>query len=418
VQDEDRLADELASLRIERGRSKASGGAPEPRKRSLLIYLVLLLMAALGVVSYFLFREGKGRLFADEVEVGQVSLMSPSQQDVTLVATGYVYARKKATVAPKTVGRLVRLLVDETDQVKEGQVIAELESADANAQLAQLRAEIAAGRARAERARADVAEASARFERADALLKRGAGVQADYDDAKLRVSTTRSQVSAVEAELHATEARQQVVQVQLENTRVRAPFAGTVIRKLAEIGEVVSPSSATGGIVLIESLDKLEVQTDVSESQFAKVKVGTPAEILLDAFPDRRFSGKVGEIRQTVDRAKAAVTVKVRFDDDEDVGGVLPDMAAKVNFRSHALDKQERKAAPKLVAPVDAIARRDGQPVLFTVEDSHARMQTVALGATYGDQVELTSGPSAGTRIIRRPSGDIRDGFPVKEKKK
>ncbi|HZS40838.1 MAG TPA: efflux RND transporter periplasmic adaptor subunit [Polyangia bacterium] len=416
MSDDDRLADELASLRIERGGRKSSSTVEPARRRGGWGWVIaLIVLAAGGVGSFFLFREGKGRIFASEVELGSVSLMSPAQQDVTLVATGYVYARKKATVAPKAVGRIAKLLVDETSTVKENQVIAELESSDAQAAMAQLRADIAAARARAERARADVADADIRFQREDALLKRGAGIQANFDDAKSRLTASRSQVSAVEAEMRAIEARQSVVSVQLENTRVRAPFAGTVIRKLAEVGEMVSPSTAAG-IVTIATLDDLEVQADVSESQFSKVKVGTPTEILLDAFPDKRFRGAVSEIRQSVDRAKAAVTVKVRFSDDSK--GVLPDMAAKVSFLTHALDEQALKAAPKLVAPADAIARRDGEPVLFTVEDGHARQQAVKLGPQIGTQIELVSGPSAGTQVIRNPTSEIRDGFPIKEKKK
>jgi RND family efflux transporter MFP subunit len=414
VSDEDRLANELASLKIERDRprSRADGN----RRSGVPGWVVgALVVGALGTAGFFVFREGKGRIFPDEVELGAVGLMSPAQADVTLVATGYVYARKKATVAPKVAGRLARLYADETSVVKEGQVIAELESADAQAQLAQVRADIAAARAKVERARADVTDSDNRFQREDTLLKKGAGTQAAYDDAKLRLSMSRTALSSAEADVHAVEARHQAVTVALENTKVRAPFAGTVIRKIAEIGEVVTPTSQQG-ILTIASLDDLEVQADVSEAQFSKVRVGTPTEILLDAFADKRFRGAVSEIRPTVDRAKASVTVKVRFTDDS--RGVLPDMAAKVSFLAKALDEQALKAAPKVVAPADAVATRNGRQVLFTIEDGHARELVVALGPQIGTQVELTSGPGPGTQVIRNPPADLRDGQPVKEKKK
>jgi RND family efflux transporter MFP subunit len=418
VADEEHLANELASLRIDRDRKKKGAAKSAGGRRGVPGWLVaLLLLPVLGVGGWFVMREGRGRMFPDEVEIGTVALMSPQPEDVKLVASGYVYARRKATLAPKIAGRVAKLLVDETATVKEGQLVAELEATDALAALSQVRADIAAGRARAERARADVADAQTRFDREDALLKRGAGTQAAFDDAKARLAQARAQLGAVEAEVHATEARREAAQVQLDNTRLRAPFAGTIVRKLAEVGDVVTPSGATG-VFTIASLDDLEVQADVSEAQFSKVRPATPTEVLLDAFPDRRFRGTVSEIRPSVDRAKASVTVKVRFSDPTE--GVLPDMAAKVSFLSKALDAAALKAAPKLVAPADAVVTRDGKRVLFTVEDGRARSLEVAPGKTYGTSVELTgaSPPTAGTRVVRNPSPDLRDGFPIKEKKR
>jgi RND family efflux transporter MFP subunit len=344
--------------------------------------------------------------------------MSPAQADVKLVSTGYVQARRKATVAPKTAGRLAKLLVDEGDEVKADQLIAELESADAHAQLAQVKADISAAKAKAERARADVEDARVKLEREDGLLKKGAGTQMAFDDARTRMQMAKAQAAAADADVHSVEARQQAVSVQLDNSKVRAPFAGTVIRKLAEIGEILSPLSAqtTVGIVVIADLKDLEVQADVSESQFSKVRVGTPAEILLDAFPDKRFRGEVGEIRPTVDRAKASVTVKVRFTDD--TKGVLPDMAAKVSFLSKKLDDEALKAAPKLVVPADAVLARDGHKVVLTIEDDHVKAMPVTIVATSGNVVELKDGPSPGTRVIRHPDDKLREGAAVKEKKK
>jgi HlyD family secretion protein len=413
VADDQRLADELASLRIDRDRKKAP--AQSPKRRGVPTWLVtLLIVGFIGAGGWFVFRE-RGRVFPDEVELGTVTLVSPQPEDVSLVASGYVYARRRATVAPKINGRLARLLVDETDHVKASQIVAELESAEAQAQLAQVRADIAAGRARVERARSDLAEAQMHFDRQQTLFQRGADTQAAFDDAKSRLAVAKSALSATEAETHSVEARLQAAQVQVENTKVRAPFDGTVIRKLTEVGEVVTPTSQTG-IFTIASLDDLEVQADVSEAHFAQVRVGTPTEILLDAFPDRRFRGRVSEIRPSVDRSKASVTVKVRFADA--VTGVLPDMAAKVSFLTKALDEQALKAAPKLAAPADAIVTRDGKSVLFTIEDERARQFAVRTGQRMGAMVELMTGPPPSTHVIRNPSGELRDGSSVKEKKK
>jgi RND family efflux transporter MFP subunit len=343
--------------------------------------------------------------------------MSPAQSDVTLVATGYVYARKKANISPKVGGRLAKLYVDEGSVVKEGQVLAELESSDVQAQLQQLRADIVAAKAKVERARADFADATTRFNREKELLAKEAGTQMAHDDAKARLETARTTLVSAEADVQSVEARHNSVSVAIENTRVRAPFGGTVLRKLAEVGEVIAPFTLSG-IVTLASLDDLEVQADVAEAQFHKVKVGTPAEIILDAFPDKRFRGQVSEVRQIVDRSKAAVTVKVRFSDA--AAGVLPDMAAKVSFLTKALDAEALKAAPKLVAPADAVVERGGRKVVFTVDDGQARALPVTVKGPFSENsLEIAdSGPTTGTKVIRRPNEKIRDGVSVKEKKK
>jgi len=426
---DDRLAEELASLRIDRGqrrtdaRFETNGAASrsDGRGGNAGRYVAIgLVIVALGAGGAYFFAEGKARVFAEEVELGQVTLVSPQQSEVTLVSTGYVFARRRATIAPKVQGRLARLLVDEGAVVKKDQLIAELESADAQAQVAQVRADIAAARARIERSQAERKDAEGRAAREDDLMKRGAGTQAAVDDARNRVSAVRAQESAAVAEAHAAEARQQAVSVGLENTRIRAPFDGTITRKLAEIGEVMAFSaSGTPGILTIASLDDLEVQADVAETQFSKVKVGTPAEIILDAFPDRRFRGEVSEIRQTVDRAKASVTVKVRFLDD--TRGVLPDMAAKASFLSRKLEEKDLSARPKLVAPTDSVVERDGKKVVLTIAEGRTQALAVEVAGPIGkdgSMLELSSGPTTGTSVIRHPPSGLVAGMPAKEKKK
>ncbi len=420
--EEDRLADELASLRLDRGdtRVRANGSARARgdgrRSGGIGIIVGALILAGLGVGGYYVFREGSGRIFSEDVELGSVTLMSPAQSDVTLVATGYVYARKKANVSPKVGGRLAKLYVDEGSVVKENQVLAELESSDVQAQLQQLRADIVAAKAKVERARADLADATVRFNREKELLAKQAGTQMAYDDAKARLDAARTTLASAEADVQSVEARHNAVSVALENTKVRAPFNGTVLRKLSEVGEVIAPFTLSG-IVTLASLDDLEVQADVAEAQFHKVKVGTPAEIILDAFPDKRFRGQVTEVRQIVDRSKAAVTVKVRFTDPS--AGVLPDMAAKVSFLTKALDDEQLKAAPKLIAPSDAVVERSGRKVVFTLDEGHAHEVPVVVRGPFGSgSVELADGPTTGTRVIRHPDDKIRDGVSVKEKKK
>ncbi len=192
--DDDKMADELASLRIDRSKKGALGsrgpsrGSGESRPGRANWVLPVLLAVALCVAGYFLFLNGRGRVFPDEVEVGAVTLVSPAQEEVTLVATGYVYAKKRATVAPKTTGRLTRLYVDEGDKVKADQIIAELESADSQAQVAQLRADILASQAKVEQQKVALADADTKLVRETALHAKEAGTQASFDDATTRVA--------------------------------------------------------------------------------------------------------------------------------------------------------------------------------------------------------------------------------------
>jgi RND family efflux transporter MFP subunit len=408
------LADELASLRIQRDAPRG-GSSPVGRRSGGAGWLIAIaLIAGLGVGGFYLFREGKARVFAAEVELASVSLQSPQQEDVTLVATGYVYSRRKANVSPKINGRIARLYVQEGDHVKDGQLVAELETGDAQAQLAQVRADIAAAKARVERARADVIDADAKLKREAALLERGAGTEMAHTDAQLRLDTNKAQLAAAEAEARAAEARWQAAQVTLDNCKVRTPFAGIIVQKLLEVGE--ASNAASPGIFTIADLADLEVRADVSEAQFSKVRVGTPAEILLDAFPDKRFRGEVSEIRQSIDRAKAAATVKVKFSDD--ASGVLPDMAAKVSFLTKKLDDAALKQQPKLVVSSDALLVDHGRTIVFTVDGERVHAVEVVTGAKLGQVTELKNGPPPGARVVRNPSSELRDGSPIKEKSK
>src|SRR5260370_5996542 len=326
MSDEDGLASELASLRIDREPKRRAATSSNRLVTSAVVVVVVLLLGAAGLLF---FRRAEGSLFPEEVELGAVTLISPAHADVTLVATGYVYARKRATVAPKIIGRIARVLVDEGDRVKQNQVVAELDAGEAQAQLEQVRGDVVAAEAKVMRARADLSDAEVKLEREERLLPANATTRAAHEDAGARAESARAQLKAAQADVLAARARHSAAAVPLENTPVRAPFTGTVVHKMAEVGEVIALTGSSGkygGFSIVE-LDELAVQADVSEAQLSKVKVGTPAEIILDAFPDRRFRARVREIRPMVDRAKAAVTVTGGFEGA--AAALLPDQAAE-----------------------------------------------------------------------------------------
>jgi RND family efflux transporter MFP subunit len=208
--------------------------------------------------------------------------------------------------------------------------------------------------------------------------------------------------------------------VNLENCYVRAPFDGRITQKLTDIGEIVfgamsAGTGGRGGIASLADFSTLQVEADVSESQVAKLKIGTPAEILLDAFPERRYRAKVAEVRPRVDRAKATVTVKVGFVDDP--ADVLPDMGAKVTFLARELDEAAAKAQPIRAVQADAVVERGETKVVWVVDpQDQLRSVPVITGAPMGGLVALRDGPPPGTKVVRHPDGELRAGMKVKEK--
>src|SRR5205814_2432666 len=250
-------------------------------------------------------------------------------------ANGYVVPRTKASVSAKIPGRLEYLGVSEGSRVKAGEVIARIEGGEFAAQLASARANAAETDAQLVQSRRD-------FERAKKLRAQGLNSDADLENAETRVTV-------LEAQLNAAHAQVELASVNLENTRVRAPFDGTVLRKDAEVGEIVAPSSAGGGltrtaIVTMADLSTLEVEVDVNEAYIAQVSNGQPARITLDAYPDTSFSGRVRQVVPTADRQKATVLVKVSILDRDP--RILPEMGAKVVFDAHDAQAQ---AAPRRV---------------------------------------------------------------------
>ncbi len=416
VSDEaDKLATELESLRIDRDSPRTKPGCAERSRNRFPVFALLIGVAivATGLV-FFYARSQKSHFFSTEVELVSATLLSPAAPDVLLVSTGYVAARQKATVAPKMTGRIARLLVAEGDRVAPSQVLAELEASSVQAESTELSANIAAGHAKVESAKTEVADAEIKLGREKALASRGAGTQASLDDADAHLVSARARLNSAQADVRSIEAHRSATAVALENTKVRAPIGGTILRKFAEVGEVVPVASPTG-IFSLASLDDMEVQADVSESQIGKIFSATPAEIVLDAYPSKRFRGEVHEIRQMVDRAKAAVMVKVRFVDK--TVGVLPDMAAKVSFLSRPLDEKSLQAPSKLVAPADAVVERGGRKCVLTLDGERVHELPVTLGDTLGSSIELRSGVAAGTRVIAHPPAELGEGSVAKEKK-
>lgn len=386
---------DLSSLRIDRkgpGPTKAVGSRWV--KRAVTWSLVLLLAA---VAAYFILGFLNPPL---EVQLVGASLSSPSQANSVLTASGYVVARRKAAVASKGTGRLVFLGVDEGDKVKKGQVIARLEDAD-----------VAAARARAQEnlrvAEAELYDAKQSLERNRILLKQGVLAQSEYDASDMRY---RRVIATIEsARFGVKEA-----DVAVDNTLIVAPFDGTVLKKNADVGEIVAPlagaTSSRAAVVTIADMSSLEVDADVSEANITKISPEQNCEITLDAYPQQRYPGYVTKIVPTADRAKATVLVKIRFKDYDQK--VLPEMSAKVSFLKPG-SASDGDAKPVLTVPAAAVAKRNGRDVVFQLKDDRAVEVPVTIGQRLGASVEIQQGLKDGDKVIGKVEDKLVSGGKV-----
>lgn len=307
-------------------------------------WAVLALLAAVLLATVWWWRA------VPTVQATPVVMALPSQQFVTLTASGYVVAQRRAAVASKATGRLVELNVREGDPVREGQVLARLDASDVQAAMAAASAGVMQAEANWRQATSEQANAQAELVRSQGLQAQGFISPQAVDAARTRKQVATSAVEAARSAVMAAKAQLKAQQVNQDFTEIRAPFDGVVLVKNANVGDIITPFSSAAGsqgaVVTMADMRTLEVEADVSESQLGKVQVGQSVEIVLDALPDERFRGLVGGVVPTVDRAKATVTTKIRFEQLDP--RVLPEMSAKVNFLS-------RPVAPEDQRPVMAV---------------------------------------------------------------
>jgi HlyD family secretion protein len=386
------LKADLASLRIE----KTGRPAPSPRRWPIVVVIVAL---AAGIVWRL------GPAGAAVVETVRPTVTVPSSGgSAVLSASGYVVARRKAVVSAKIQGRLSSLRVEEGSRVRENDVLAELEAGDVQAQVGRARAQV-------QHAEADLAENQRQLRVAEALHR-------DQVLATDAVEAAQSRVRLAEASLAQSRADLAFSQAQLQNTVIRAPFTGTVVKKMAEVGESVAPippgvniSTSSGAIVALADLDTLEVEADVSESNVAKLKDGQPAEVTVEAFPDKRYRAVLRQIIPTADRTKATVQVKVTILDKD--GALKPEMSAKVSFLEAAAEPAAEARAVVMV-PESAIVRRGLETTVFEVVDGKARTRAIDAAAAVAGQSVVKKGLSGPEILVAHPAADLKDGDHIK----
>lgn len=404
----DQLSTDLASLRIDRNPER-----PPRRFPSWLLWTGVA-AGALAIIYFVAYPRLRAAIVTDSVRTGEITLVSPSQGQVQLTASGYVVALTKAKVAAKVNGRIAEMFVDEGQHIEKGTRVARIEDTDFKTQLAAAQARAATARARIMTARAQLAEAKLQLERERRMVEGGLSARATVEDLELRVASLTTAVRATEADASAADAETRTLAVQLDNYNVVSPIAGTVIVKLSEVGEVVAPGFGAAGVVEVVDLTSLVVQIDVPEARLEKVKVGGPCEIVLEAYPSERHRGAVKEIGRRVERSKGTVPVKISFIDRPTE--VLPEMAARVSFLSAAIDEKDLKQPPKLVVPTAAVTRRGGADVVFVLDDDTVRQTPVELGGPLGGGRELVTPLPVDTKVVLSPPSSMNDGDTVKEK--
>ena len=390
----------VQQLSIQRG---APGGAKK-RHWGRWVAVVVVLSGGAGLAL---------RPHKAEVQLTSVVTSYPSQQYAELTASGYVVAQRRAAVASKATGRLVWLNVREGSQVKQGEVMARLDASDVQAAILQAQAGIRQAEAGVAQANVERINAEAELKRAQGLAAQGFTSPQSVDTATTRLNLAKAAIVSAESSVAVARAQLKVQQVNQDYTDIRAPFDGVVLVKNANVGDIITPFSsaagAQGAVVTMADMSTLEVEADVSESNLAKAQIGKPVEITLDALPGVRFKGSVVGIVPTVDRAKATVMTKIRFDKLDP--RILPEMSAKVTMLSQAITDADQQ--PLLAVNPKAVAERDGKKQVFRVKDDVVEAVPVTTGRKIGDTLEVTGALKSGDKLVLEPGDKLAHGSKI-----
>jgi len=400
------LTRDLDALRIEREPERTGVG------RWIVWTGLLILLAALGLAGW----RWATRERPVEIQVATVSVRAAGTQAAVLNASGYVTARRRATVSSKITGKVVEVDVEEGKNVVQGQVLARLDDSTPKAALALAEAQAEAARRglRENEVRLDQARLAER--RAAQLLQDRIVSQSQLDQAKADADSIDAHIAALKEQIRVAERQIEVEQIDLTNYVIRAPFSGVAISKDAQPGEMVSPVSAGGGftrtgICTIVDMHSLEIEVDVNESYISRVKPGQDVDAVLDAYPDWHIPAHVITLVPTADRQKATVLVRLGFKQLDP--RILPDMAIKVTFLREAGDTTAAAAQPTALVPWPAIKTLGADNFAFVVRGDLVERRAVRLGGTDGDRVEVLAGLQSGDRVVLSPPPTLADGSKV-----
>lgn len=406
---------DLSALKIDR-EPIAPGISKKRIRRHHWILLSLVAAIIIGIIA-----AGTTHVVANPtVQTSTVSSVYPSQNYTRLQATGYVVAQRKAAISSKASGRLEWLGVLEGSRVKKNELVARLENKDVTAALEQATANVGVAEAELEQGLAELRDARNAHIRSQELLRQRFISPAAYDAALARYHKVEASIAGFRAAVVAAKANQQAAIVARDQTFIRAPFDGVVLTRNANVGDNIMPFASAqdtkGAVITLADMDTLEVEADVSESNLARIKVNQPTEIQLEAFPDERLAGTVSRMVPTVDRTKATVMVKIRFDERDP--RVLPNMSAKVAFLSKPVPPADKQ--PVTAVRPGAISDRNGRKVVFVVNNDRLRQTQVRVGRQIGELTEVhgLQPINPGEQVVLDPAQRLEDGATVKPAKK
>ncbi|HEX7296881.1 MAG TPA: efflux RND transporter periplasmic adaptor subunit [Pyrinomonadaceae bacterium] len=448
-QEQQDLNERLRSLKIDRPEIPARTAASRTPKLLLLAVAVLIAVLAFGYL--FLFSSAK------PISVARVGTETggASSGESVLTASGYVVAHHKIAVGAKVMGRVAWIGVEKGDTVSEGQVLVRLEDSEFRAQVNQASANLAASQARLDRlqsgsrpqeklkdraavleAEANLKNAEAEYERTETLFRSGVTSKAELDRALAQRDSARAlveaarqssqmtdigprkeEIRAAQAEVQQMKAALDYAQTQLAATEIKAPVAGTVLQRIVERGEMVSPSAFGGSgartsVVDLADLTDLQIELDISQVDFARLKLGQKAEIIPEAFPNVRFTGFIEEIAPEANRAKATVQIKVKVENPNEQ--LRPEMNARVNFLSDKPTAQSSSVVARVLVPKAAVVKKENSSFVFVVKGSKVEQRTIRTGDESGDAYFVLEGLSGNETVAIAGVDKLRDGDRVK----
>jgi len=399
--------DLLNELRIDRTEASAPNRAWALGLAALAVVVVLL------VAAWWLW----GQNAPPEVRTAVVKSSGNGGANATILdANGYVVARRMATVSAKVTGKVRDVLIEEGQRVEAGQVIATLDVIDASAQRDLASAQLAAARSQVDNVQAQLREADANVKRQENLVNKHFVSQAQYDQAVAQRDALAAQLATAKDQANVASKQLRITGIGIDNTVVRAPFAGVVIAKSAQPGEMISPLSAGGGftrtgIGTIVDMNSLEIEVDVNEAAIGRVQPKMPVNITLNAYPNWAIPGEVIAIIPTADRGKATVKVRVALKVRDP--RIVPDMGAHVSFLEVAKQADASPRQATILAPLAAVVTRNGADTVFVVEGDRVVMRKPRLGRTLGDAREVLEGLAIGDTVVLDPGANLADGARV-----
>ena len=400
-------AHDLGSLRIEdRHRSGSTWG-----KRLAVFFGLLVVLSGLSGAVF---------TFWNQKPVVEVAVVQKSAnnggREALLNASGYVTPRRRATIAAKITGRVTGVFFDEGTHVAENQLLATLDDSDARKALNAARADYEASKAAIADFEVQLKNARIQLHRAEQLQNAGVQTQEQLDNARTNADSLQAKIALAQSQVVSADTRIQEAQQAVDNCTIRAPYAGIVVSKDAQVGEMVSPVSAGGGftrtgIATIVDMNSNEIEVDVNESYISRVQDGQPVTAILDAYPDWEIPSRVRTIIPSADRQKATVKVRISFLKLDP--RILPDMGIKVTFLGAEQKKAAGANAATILIPKSAVHEENGQKIVFLVKDDKTERRAVTLGGNRGSDTEVIAGVGIGDTVVVKGPENLRDGQSV-----